>query len=577
MNSYMESQITLKSIHGLARRRYRLFLSVFTLLFLASVVIALTLPPIYKSTTMILIEEQQIPTEYVKSTITTYAEERLQMITRQIMKHSQMRAIIKRYGLYREKVTSGDMVGAVDQLKESITLENISSKQGNKSSTVAFTLSHEGKDPETVQKVTEALAMLYLQEEVKSREKLVSVTTGFLKEELDSLKRQVNIHEERISAFKSEHIGELPENTAMNLQNISRLERELDGLTARIRSLEDRKIYLKGQLSYVEPLNPIKTAQGQVASNPKERLKTLRLDLIRSQARLSETHPDIRKLKAEIAKLEEQVGPTNEAVEKVKLLKDNQARLAELKGRLGDKHPDVKRLTRQVQILSDEVDKILTNNAFARIEEERPDNPAYINLLTQVVSAEAEIKSLKEVKVGINEDLEDLRSKVSSAPVIEKEYKELTLDYTNAKNKYNEMLSKLMTAEVAQQMEEQQIGEKFTILEPAYTPTRPAKPNRLAIILLGFVVAGGAGLGSAAVKEALDQTLKDENELAQITGLPVLTSLSFVKTPEELRAKRLKAAVVVCAIVGVAISALVIVNTFMMPLDELVAEITARL
>jgi succinoglycan biosynthesis transport protein ExoP len=573
----MESQINLKSLRGLIRRRYKSCIATFSIIFLTSIIIALVLPPIYKSMTMILIEEQQIPQDYVKSTITTYAEERLQMITRQIMKYSQMRQIIEQFNLYPDLVAKGDFVDAVRRLKDSIEMENISSKQGNKTSTVAFTLSHEGKDPRTVQQVTEALAKLYLQEEVKSREKLDSVTTGFLQEELDRVKDQVRVHEERISAFKSEHLGELPENTAMNLQNISRLERELDNIDARIRALEDRKIYLKGQLSYVEPLNPVETEQGKMASNPKKRLKGLRLDLIRMRSRLSDNHPDVRKLKAEIAKLEEQVGPTDEAIEKIKLLKNNKARLAELQGRLGPQHPDVKRLTKEVILLSAQVDKLLTENSFTQIEEERPDNPAYINLLTQVVSAETEIRSLRQVKAGIDEDLEDLRRKVGNAPVIEKEYKELTLDYSNAKNKYNEMLNKLMTAEVAQHMGEQQIGEKFTILEPAFVPTSPAKPNRIAIILLGFVLASGAGLGIAAVREAMDQTLKDENELAQVSGLPVLSTLSLVKTPEERWIRTIRTALYVCVTVGILLIALVFVNTYMIPLDELLAVLSARI
>ncbi|NNG01199.1 MAG: hypothetical protein HKM93_17540 [Desulfobacteraceae bacterium] len=573
----MDSQISLNDIRGFIRRRYKPFLVIFSAILLISVVLALVLPPIYQSTTMILIEEQQIPQDYVKSTITSYAEERLQMITRQIMKYSQMKQIVEDHSLYPGIVATGEIGEAVGELKQSIELENISSKQGNITSTVAFTLSYEGKDPNTVQKVTGALADLYLREEVKSREKLMSVTTDFLKEELESLKQQVKIHEERISDFKSDHIGELPENTAMNLQNVSRLERELANTDSRIRTLEDRKIYLKGQLASVEPLKPVETELGKVATNPKERLKGMRLDLIRMQSRLSENHPDVRKLKAEIAKLEEQVGPTDEAIEKIKLLKEYKTQLVEQQGRLGPKHPDVIRLTKVVELLSAEVDKLITENSYSKIEEEKPDNPVYINLLTQVVSAETEIKSLKEVKSGIEKDLEDLRRKVSIAPVIEKEYKELTLDYSNAKNKYNEIFNKLMSAEVAQQMEEQQIGEKFTILEPAYLPSSPSKPNRIAIMLLGFVLACGAGLGVVATQEAMDHTFKNEDELVLATGLPVLSSLSMVKTPEERRSKRIRTTVYVFGAVGILVVTLMFVNMYMMPLEEILTSISDRM
>jgi succinoglycan biosynthesis transport protein ExoP len=206
----MNAQISLRDIRGIARRRYKAFILIFSAIFFASIVIALALPPIYRSKTMILIEEQQVPQDYVKSTITTYAEERLQMITRQIMKYSQMKEIVNRFNLYPEMMAEGDLQGAVTALQESIEFENISTRQGNKTSTVAFSLAYSGKDPATVQKVTGALADLYLKQENESREKLVSVTTNFLKDELENLKEQVTIHEARISKFKSQHVGELP-------------------------------------------------------------------------------------------------------------------------------------------------------------------------------------------------------------------------------------------------------------------------------------------------------------------------------------------------------------------------------
>jgi uncharacterized protein involved in exopolysaccharide biosynthesis len=556
----METQLNLKDLQGGIRRRYKLCLSIFVFVFLIAVLVAILLPPIFKSSAMIMIEEQQIPTEYVKSTITSYAEERLQMITRQIMKYSQLKNIIQQFDLYPEMVANDDMAGAVNELKESILLETINFSEGNKSATVAFNLSYEGAEPKVVMKVTEALSRLYLQEEYKAREKLASVTTDFFKQELATLKEQVKFHEDRMREFKSKHIGALPENTAFNMQNVSRLEMELERINSTIRSLEDRKIYLKGQLANVEPLKPVTTSQGKLASNPKQRLKGLRLELIQQQARLSEKHPDIRKLKAEIAKLEAQVGTSDEAVDKIKLLSDKRTKLAELKGRLSAKHPDVIRLTKEVNILSRQVDKLLTEKSIVEISEDRPDNPAYINLLTQVASADAQINSLRGKENKIQSNLLDLRAKLSNAPLIEQEYNEISLDLNNAKHKYKEILNNLTTAQVAQQMERQQKGEKFTILEPAYLPSAPYKPNRLAIVLLGFLVAVGISVTIAAVQEAMDHTLKNEEELARESNLPVFSSISLVQTDEEHRRKRIRYVLCTAGVISACLIILAIAN-----------------
>ncbi len=557
----MDTSISLKDIQGLIRRRYKICLLVFFAIMLISIIIAMVLPPIYTSTAMILIEEQQIPQDYVKSTITSYAEERLQMITRQIMKYSQLKDIILQFGLFPELLQKDKLGDAVKEMKQDIVIEPISFKEGSESATVAFTLTYEGPDPDSVQKVTDALSKLYLSEELKAREKQASVTTDFLKKELENLKQQVKINEERVSTFKSQHIGELPENTAFNMQNISRLEMEVERIGARIRTLEDRKIYLKGQLANIEPLSPVTTEQGKVAMNPKERLKGLRLDLVRMQTRLSEKHPDVRKVKAEIAKLEDQVGHYDESVDKIKMLKEKKAQLAELKGRLSPKHPDIINMKKEINLLSKQVDKLLMEKSILEISEEKPDNPAYINILTQIVAAETEIRSLNQEEENINKSLEDLRTKLSNTPLVAKDYNALTLDLNNAKQKYNEILNKHMTAQVAQQMEEQQIGEKFTILEPAFLPSSPSKPNRIAIILLGFVFGCGMAMGLAAIQETLDNSFKNEDELGQLTGLPVLTSFALVETEEERRLKmRKRTLVAALGTAGLAVIFLILIT-----------------
>lgn len=536
----MEAQLNLADIQGAIRRRYKIGLLIFLIIFMISIIVALVLPPKFKSSAMIMIEEQQIPTDYIKSTITSYAEERLEMITRQIMKYSQLEKIIEHMDLYPEMVDRDDMASAVEELTESVQRETISFREGKKASTVAFSLSYEGSDPKTVQKVTEALSQLYVQEEHKAREKLVSVTADFFKQELEALKAQVKLQEDRMSEFKGKHLGALPENTAFNLQSVSRLEMELERNGASLRALEDRKIYLKGQLASIEPLKPVTTEQGKFASNPKERLKRLRLELIQQQARLSDKHPDIRKLKSEIAKLESQVGHSDDSVEKIRLLSAKRAKLAELKGRLSAKHPDVIKLTKEVKNLSRQVDKLVTDKSMVAISEEQPDNPAYINLLTQVAAADFEIKSLKEKEKRIMTNLSNFRSKLNQAPMIEQEYNAILMDLNNAKQKYQEILNNLTTAQVAQQMEKQQKGEKFTILEHAYLPSKPFKPNRIAIVLFGFIIAVGTTVTAAAIMEAMDHSLKNEEDLTKISDLPVFSSISLVQTAEDHRRKRIR-------------------------------------
>ena len=116
-------------------------------------------------------------------------------------------------------------------------------------------------------------------------------------------------------------------------------------------------------------------------------------------------------------------------------------------------------------------------------------------------------------------------------------------------------------------MEQTQRGERFTIAEPAQLPEKPYKPNRVAIVLLGFVLALGAGVGLAAAQEATDDSVKTVDELNNVTGLPVFSLIPLIETDEERRACRIRIVLLILAIIGLIVVALMHVNRYVMPLE----------
>jgi uncharacterized protein involved in exopolysaccharide biosynthesis len=535
-----EQKMDWKDIKKFIRRRWKAFALIFSIVLFSSIIIAFLLPPIYRAQSTILIEEQQIPENFVQSTITTYAEERLKTIKEQVLSVERLKAIINEFNLYPEIQQEYGISEAVGTMRESIETETESANFTNRAtgrsiaSTIAFILYYEGRDPQTVQKVTNVLAELFLQEDIKIKEKATKATTSFLMNEIESLKKQIQTYDEKISDFKQAHFGELPEHNTVNLDSIARLERELDNIDMQIRSIEERKLNLQGQLATIDPLLPINVDGQSVARNPSEQLKYLRLKLISLQSSLSDKHPDVIKIKNEIRKLEGQTGSSGDYQAELKTLNKLKVDLSTMQGRYGPKHPDVIKLKKEIRILEKSIKKKKSRRSQVRtVGTEVPDNPMYINLRTQIFSLQNTINNLEMDKKNIREDLAEYREKVHRAPFVEIEYNELTRDYDVTKKKYNELMNKLMAANLAQGMEEVQIGQRFEIKSYAYLPGKPHKPNRMAIILLGFVLGVGAGLGLVSLQEFFDDSIKSEKELSALFDMPVLTIISKVETRQE--------------------------------------------
>ena len=542
----MDNSLNLKDIAQFYRRRKKVFIFVFSVVLAIFVGLAFILPPVYRSQATILVEGQQIPKDYIKSTVTSYVQERLQVINKQIMSRSRLQEIVDEFNLYPElrgRFTTEEILA---KMRSDITLEESSANVVNERTgkegyaTIAFTISYEGKNPAQVQKVASQLSSLYLEEDLKARERLTSNTTAFFEDELKSLKNEIQAYETKIKEFKEANIGMLPGQNETNLNLYLKFERDLSNIDARIQSLRERKIHLQGQMASVDPLQPIKTQDGSVAMNPGDRLKQYRLEYMSLRSKVSEKHPDLKRLKREIEELESQVGQTDDSVAKITRLSELQTRLATLSGSYGPKHPDVVKLKKEVALLSNEVDQLMAQKAISEFSQNKPDNPVYISLMTQMVITDSDLNERLQEKNKIQQYLAEYQERIEKAPMVEQAFNELTIDYENARNKYNEISNKLLEARVAQGMEETQRGERFSIIESAQLPESPYKPNRLAIIFLGILLASVAGMGVSAIQEYMDNSVKTSDELSALTGVPVFSVITLVETDEEKRARKLR-------------------------------------
>ena len=345
-----EQEKTIQDYLGmLSRRKLPMF---FTMagVFLLGVVVALVWPPTYRSKATILIKEQDIPTELVRSTVTSYAAQRIQTISQRVMTRSNLLQIIEKYDLYKKDRKNKTTEDVVDEMRDDIKLKMIDAdvvdpRSGRPTTaTIAFTLSYDGDNPDSTQKVAGELTTLFLQENIKTRKEKASETYDFLTEESNKLKNKISELETKLADFKDKHAESLPEMQQLNMSLMDRTEREQDSLDAELRSRKERKFYLEAQLEQTNPLTNMRSATGVSILDPASRLKALEAEYASLTARYSPEHPDVIKMKREIDGLRAQVGSVSDSVEKARQLSKARAELASMQKKYAPDHPDVIRL-----------------------------------------------------------------------------------------------------------------------------------------------------------------------------------------------------------------------------------------
>jgi capsule polysaccharide export protein KpsE/RkpR len=309
--------------------------------------------------------------------------------------------------------------------------------------------------------------------------------------------------------------------------------------------------------------------------SPSDRLKFLRTELARTSALYSPTHPDVLRYQREIAGLEKDIGAVDHSNDIDRQVQDATSQLASAKERYGAEHPDVQRLERMFAALKVQQTEARSAPAVPRNAPANPDNPAYVQVMAQRDAGNSERTSLQTKRTDLEKRIHEMERRLESAPGVEREYTALLRESENAQLKYREVRQKQMEAEVSQNLEAERKGERFTLIEPPSVPGEPASPNRLLIVVLGVVLALGAGVGMALLLEVLDTSVRNKRELEQLLQVPPLAVLPWITTQAELATRARRRMFGIGGAVGALILTVIGVHLLYRPLDVL-WEVTLR-
>lgn len=558
---------------ALLRRRRPLILAVGTVLLAASAALAFLLPAIYRSTATILIEEQEIPPDLVRSAIATYVDQRIETIKQQVLRRSTLWRIVEQYDLYKGLRKRSPTEEVLDRFTKDIQIDVLNVKvidrrtQNPTQATIAFTLAYDGETPELAQKVASELTSLFLAENLKTRERHAQETTTFLKRESENLSRHIQELEGKLAKVKHRADGALPELVPLNMQLMNQAQRELIDADRDIRSLRERKTYLEGELATLKPHTPIISASGERLLDTGERLKALRAQYASLAGYVKPDHPDMIQLKQELSSLEKETGDTDERDELSKRLLAERATLADLRERANDSHPDVIHVQEVVASLERELQALTLRPTPSRAA--KPENPAYINIESQLASTTATLDALESARTDLKRRMAEYAKRLESTPTIEPEYLDLLRDRENSVRKHQEISSRLMEAQVSADLEVQRKGERFSLINPPELPEQPDRPNRLAILLLGAFLAVGGGIGAGVAVENVDRTIYTPEQFSRaLQGVPMAV-IPYLPSENELASLGRRRAVVGFAGLGVVILGVVVLHLAWKPLDVL--------
>lgn len=522
-------ELTLNDYLQIARRRIYHIVGIFAVLFGVALVVAVVIPPVYQSAGTILIESQQVPTDLIQAAVTTYADERIEVIRQRVMTRENLLRIIDKYKLYRDDVRKQTPSELIDEMRNDIAVELIRADgKGRGKATIAFKVSFDYRRPEVVHKVANDLVTLFLDENVKSRTERATQTTEFLSQEGERIKADLEKIENQVAVYKQQHAGALPEQQELRMSMMQRTESDINELEREYKDTQERLKFLDIELASAKA-GVGSRSQGAVAVSPASELDRLQAEYARLSATYSENHPDVRAIKRKIQALEKtQVESVVPSAEK--------------------KAP---------------AENIVTDLMVARVQ-------------AQIDAGNARLVSLEQQRKSLRGKLAQLEAEVVQAPQVEHGLSALLRDYENAKKKYAEVKNKEDSAKISENLEQENKGERFSLVEPPMFPDKPIKPDRIKILLIGLCLSIGAAGGGVFMLEAMGKRIWGLDALAGILRQHPMAVIPYISTHDEIAKRKRRLKLVAVGLVAILVVVAIILQLFYMPLNVMLFKIAAR-
>lgn len=440
------------------------------------VVVSVNLPRYYKSSTTIGIDAQKVPQDFVRSTVNSDVIQRLQAISQEILSRTRLQKIIDQYGLYKEK-TRLSQEDIIELMRKDIAVDVVEDKNAAQTGRVSlggFKITYTSTSAQLAQQVTRQLGSLFIEENLKLRQEQAEGTSEFIGQELEKSKKDLDEQETKIKNFKARYMGALPEQQQANLQMIGQAQAMLQANSDALGRAQQQKMYLESMQDSLEK-QKVPPAKTELQNS----LISKRAELAVAEQKYQPNHPDLLRLRQEVAVLEQQ-----------------EKQLAQV---------------------------------------EQPNDPragSSEQTKSQLLILNEEIKTRQAKQTEIETRIRMLQGKVDTLPAIEQQYAEFNRDYKVAQDNYQSLLLRKNASGMAADVEHQAQGEQFRIIDPASLPTKPYKPDLILLNAGGLALGLVFGVGFGALQEFKDHTMHSDKDIRYYLPIGLLGTMPVVMNTE---------------------------------------------
>jgi polysaccharide chain length determinant protein (PEP-CTERM system associated) len=487
-------ELTFDDYLAIFRRRLWLIIIPSILGLPAGLILSLLLPPKYKSHTLILVEQPAISDSYVKPVVSEDLNQRLASMKEQILSRTRLQHLVEQFNPYRENAQRVPMEELVEQLRKSIIVTPLSAMAGTRASELpGFSVDVTMGEARLAQQICAEITSLFMVQNSRARQQQAEDTTQFLAKQLEAAKVKLDDQDAKLAAFQSHHIGELPEDDKTNLTLLTGMSPQLEVATQALNQARQDKAFTESLLN--QQLAALQSSkENKDPQTLEQQLTGLQSQLQSLEGHYTGEHPDVVKLKNDIAELQK-------------------------------KHQDA------------------STHAYAqsngqneqRVRAAINESPEIQQLRARLHQTDLAVSQRTHELEELQRQIKILQGRVQLSPMIQQQFKALTRDYQTALSFYNDLLKKSNESQMATELERRQQGEQFRVLDPPNLPVKPSFPNRPLFGLGGLAAGLVLGLGMALIFGLWNKSMWTTEDVEFYLGMPALALIPSIELAGETK------------------------------------------